>query len=430
MIFPVIVNFATLISTQEIEAVSTEVVTPFHLDSFNNGGRAKQRVQPGNPTTVQGHLVFDGAGDGNRQVDPQIAVGGGYVLNGTNGGLLLYDKKGNYVDGVSQEVFKGGIDPKLFFDPNNRVFGFDFWKYYDKPKLKPVNISVSETADPKGAWNTYSISETKEVDGGAIGYSKNWIGYSFPGGPNQVFVMKMADVKAGKPATVYHFAGNFGQPVFNQDNDGDLYFLALRKDHVIITAVGKGKNGDPVVKSQVTAPHIFEYFDYPPGSPMKGTDKLTASGDRNPKDVVLQSGKLWFSQTVNVDGRAAVAWHEITLEGRFIQSGLISDPVNSYIETSLGVNRHGDVLVGFQETGPDMDISPRCAWRRAGDKAGTLSAIFSFGTGKGPTEGGAWGDYSGTVVDGDNLTDLWTIQSEATVDGRGATKILKWHPRG
>jgi hypothetical protein len=37
----------------------------------------------------------------------------------------------------------------------------------------------------------------------------------------------------------------------------------------------------------------------------------------------------------------------------------------------------------------------------------------------------AWGDYSGSLIDGDNLTDLWTIQSLANEKGRGETVIIK-----
>ncbi len=46
------------------------------------------------------------------------------------------------------------------------------------------------------------------VDGGAIAGSRNWIGYTFPGGKEQMFVFKAEDAKAGKPVTVYHFEGN------------------------------------------------------------------------------------------------------------------------------------------------------------------------------------------------------------------------------
>src|SRR5579862_614542 len=239
--------FALTLGAQARGPVRTEIIDPIHTDTFNHAGKAKKRIQGGNPRTVRGILIFDGSSDGNRQVDPQIAVGGGYVLHGTNSGLVIYDKKGNYVDGVSQDEFNGGIDPKLFFDPNNRVFGFDLWKYWDKEKIKPVNISVSQTADPRGAWNTYAVPSPAEVDGGGIGFSRKWIGYSFPGGPEQTFVMKMAEVKAGKPATVYHFEGSLGQPVFTQDKMDDLVFVSLTGTEIVLTTVGDDGTGAPAV---------------------------------------------------------------------------------------------------------------------------------------------------------------------------------------
>jgi hypothetical protein len=113
------------------------------------------------------------------------------------------------------------------------------------------------------------------------------------------------------------------------------------------------------------------------------------------------------------------------LDGQFVQSGVIEHTKNSYIQTTIAVNKRNDVLVGFQETGPDMFISPRVAWRKAADKKSTLREIFEIATGVAATEGGAWGDYSGSVVDGDNLTDLWTIQSVANKDGRGSTVIMR-----
>jgi len=72
-----------------------------------------------------------------------------------------------------------------------------------------------------------------------------------------------------------------------------------------------------------------------------------------------------------------------------------------------------------------MFISPRLAYRSADDPPGTIRRIISFGEGKGATEGGAWGDYSGSVVDGGNQLDLWTIQSIADESGKGDTLIAK-----
>jgi hypothetical protein len=307
----------------------------------------------------------------------------------------------------------------LFYDVHNHIFGFDLWNPWDEAKQKPVNISISESSDPTGAWNTYPVPAPDGRDGGGIGYSKQWIGYSFPGGASQTFVLKTNEAKAGQPATIYHFEGNFGQAVATQDDEDDLYFVKLTRRNIELTRVSDSGDGTPEATLAASVPHNFEYFGWPPASPQQGTDKTTASGDRNPKNVVLQNGCLWFSHVINCEGRSAVQWHQVRLDGTFVQSGLISDPNRSYIQTTIAVNAMEDVLIGFQETGSDMFISPRLAFRTADDAAGTIQQILKLG------EGGAWGDYSGSVIDGGNLADLWTIQSVADDQGGGDTVIAR-----
>lgn len=406
------------------EPSRTEVVKPIRKSEFRNP-ECKQRIQGGNPKMVNGFLQFDGALDGNRQVDPQIAVGGGYVFHATNSGLVIYDKEGNYIDGVSQHCFNNGIDPKLFFDAHNQVFGFDLWVYWDEEKVKPVNIAISETNNPLGAWNIYPVGAPKGVDGGGIGYSKKWVGYSFPGGEEKTFVMKMNEVKAGKPATVYHFNGSLGHPVFTQDDIEDLYFFKIEGDRFIITRVTDGKDGIPVCQEVSSEPHGLKYINYPPKSPQKNTEQVVSSGDRNPKNLVLQSGCIWFSQAVNCEGRSAVQWHQVKLDGSIVQTGLIKSNTSNYIQTTIAVNKNNDVLVGFQETNANMYISPRMAFRYANDPKGKVRDIVKLGEGQGATDGVAWGDYSGSIIDGDNQLDLWTIQSVANSEGKGETVIVK-----
>jgi hypothetical protein len=89
------------------------------------------------------------------------------------------------------------------------------------------------------------------------------------------------------------------------------------------------------------------------------------------------------------------------------------------------VNSRGDVLVGFQETSSEMFISPRFAWRLAGDPPGELRPIVSFGDGLAATDGTSWGDYSGSTFDADNGIDLWTVQSTTGVDGKNDCVIAR-----
>ncbi|MCF7734123.1 MAG: hypothetical protein K9N23_20735 [Akkermansiaceae bacterium] len=408
-----------------VKPVRSETIAPMRNATFNKNGKARERKQGGNPRMVNGIRVFDGSMDGNRQVDPQVVAGGGYLLHGTNNGIIIYDKNGSWIQGVPQSEFNNGIDPKLFFNPHDKTFGFNFWNPWDKEKLKPVNFSISETADPKGAWNTYPIPAPNGVDGGGNGFSRQWIGYSFPGGPERSFVFKTAEAKAGKPLTVWHFAGHLGHPVKTQDAIDELYFVDLTDSEIIITKVADASDGTPVIASVARKPHGFKNFGWPPGSPQQGTEQMTASGDRNPKNLVVQNGCIWFAHNVNIGGRAAVQWHQFKVDGTPVQSGEVAHPVNSYIQVTLAVNPRGDVLLGFQETGPDMFISPRCTLHKAGDPAGSTRKVVSLGEGKGATDGMAWGDYSGSVVDADDPDTFWTIQSITDDQGKGDTVIAK-----
>ena len=129
---------------------------------------------------------------------------------------------------------------------------------------------------------------------------------------------------------------------------------------------------------------------------------------------------------VNCEGRSAVQWHQINAaDGTIVQTGLIRSDTTNYIQTTIAVNKKKDVLIGFQEVNDHSFISPRFAYRKAKDAPGTVRQIVRFGEGEGATDGVAWGDYSGSIIDGDNLMDLWTIQSRASIKGKAESVITK-----
>jgi hypothetical protein len=172
--------------------------------------------------------------------------------------------------------------------------------------------------------------------------------------------------------------------------------------------------------------HNLTYIDYPPQSPQKGTSQKVSSGDRNPKNLVLQNEFIWFSQAVNCNGRSAVQWHQINAKnGQILQTGLIKSDTTNYIQTTIAVNKKNDVIIGFQEVNANSFVSPRFTYRMAKDAHGTVREIIHVGEGRGAADGEAWGDYSGSIIDGDNLLDLWTIQSLASEKGRGETVIVR-----
>lgn len=407
------------------QPVRVEVIQPLHKSAFNDQQPAHQRREGGQTMREGDVFVFSGASDGDRQVDPQIAVGGGYVLHGTNLGWVIYDKAGKFVEGVTPAAFQGGIDPKLFYSPHQGVFGFDLWNPWDADQQKPVNISISESSDPRAGWNTYPVPAPQGRDGGGIGFSRTWLGYSFPGGPEQTFLMKLSELTAGQPAQVFHFGGNLGHPVMTQDPLDELYFLSVTDRQFIVRRIVAAADGTPRMEEVSARNHGLEFIGFPPPSPQQNSPQKTASGDRNPKNIVVQNGCLWFSQAVNCHDRSAVQWIQMRFDGEIVQHGLIASATSSYIQTSLAVNSQEDLLVGFQETSEAMFISPRFAWRRGSDPPGRLRETVRLGEGQAPTQGTSWGDYSGSTLDGDNQRDLWTVQSQAGSDGKNDCVIAR-----
>ncbi len=412
-----------------IYATKVETIQPIVI---NDWSKCEDFTFQSNPITTANYDYFSGISDTDGQVDVQVAVGGNYVFHATNSGLSVFDKNGTLLKAVKQSCLNDGIDPKLFFDLHNKIFAIDFWHYYDDAKQKPLNLSVSATDNPLGKWNTYPISLKEAVDGGGLGYSKKWLAYAYPKDNNAggTLVMATKDAKNGVPTKVYHFDKEFGQPVFGQDSDDDIYFLAIDDKDLTLHKITTDTKDVPHVVKVWQKPHSLKYVSMPPPSPQKGTASLLSSGDRNPKNVVLQGGYLWFAHTVDFN-HAAVQWHQINLkDGAIIQTGMLEKANSNYIQSTIAVNTNLDVLVGCQEVNKNSYVSPRFASRKATDAQGTLSNIVTVETGKGNYGDGTsktnpWGDYSGSIIDGDNKKDFWTVQNIMEANKKVACRIVK-----
>ncbi len=411
-------------------ASRVESVTPIIINDWTN---CEDFTFQSNKTSTPNYDYFNGIPDTDGQVDVQVAVGGNHVFHATNSGLSVFDKNGTLLKAVKQSCLNEGIDPKLFFDLHNKVFAINFWHYYDDAKQKPLNLSVSATQNPLGKWHIYPISLKEAVDGGGLGYSKKWLGYAYPKDNNTggTLVVSTAEAKSGQTSKVYHFDKEFGQPVFGQDSDDDIYFLAIDDKDLILHKITTDSNGLPHVVKVWQKPHSLQYVDMPPPSPQKGTASLLSSGDRNPKNVVLQGGYLWFAHTVDFNNRAAVQWHQISLkDGVIVQTGMLEKANSNYIQGTIAVNTNLDVLVGCQEVNENTYVSPCFANRKAADAQGALSNVVTIESGKGNYGDGTdktnpWGDYSGSIIDGDNKKDFWTVQNIMEVNKKVACRIIK-----
>lgn len=415
------------IRAHALEPVSEGQIKPVSRDTFQGDcNMAKPGSDAPNPRMVSGDLLFNSA-MGDRQSDPQLAVGLGHVFVATNSGNYIYDKAGTFLAGAGISCFSGStfpIDPKTFFDPVAKRYGMGRMEIQDKPWT--ARLAISKTGDPTQGWWQYNIDVTDGVDGGAIGFSGNWLVYLYPSNRGKrVLALNAAQVLQGQPATLYRFEEgdfDFGQPVFTHDADmGDQYFVGTAGDRFTVSKI-HGPADAPTFDLVQETPHDGSY-NFPPGAPQKDSAARAASGDPTAKIAILRKQSIWFAHDFESDlggaEHSAVNWGQLGLQGELQQLGDIDDASGKvfHMQPTLGVNKNGDVLIGYQTSTASSFVSARYAYRLASDPPGSLRPAVSLQEGTDAAGDGAWGDYSGTSVDGDNLLDIWTLQSFASADG-------------
>jgi hypothetical protein len=381
-----------------------------------------------------GILTFDGTETENDgQIDPQIAIGGNYVLHASNAGVQIFDKKGSLKMATTLNKFttsKDCFDPKLFYDNTNKFFGLSVWDGYNPLAKKPMRLMFSETENPTKAWNIYSLPATDGVDGGSIGYGKKWILYRYD--ENFVLILNALDCKLGKPTNIYKFNTTLGQPAFNQDNGNSYAFSLNEAKNTLRLQLITTTNETPEIVDVWQVPNKSKYTSWPLFSAQEGTTQLVSSGDFNPKNVVIQNNTLWYSHVVDVDGFSGIEWMQLSLlNGKVLQQGVLTNKNTNYIQPTIAINKRGDMAIGFQETNSEINISARAAFRLNNDALGTLHPVINVASGNCTYEkinskepNLAWGDYSSSVVDGDNGIDFWFAQTIAA-DSKVKVKLYR-----
>lgn len=149
-------------------------------------------------------------------------------------------------------------------------------------------------------------------------------------------------------------------------------------------------------------------------------------------NAVFRNNHIYYTQTVGLPAgvltHTAAQWTKLNADGTFADGGRIEDPTATnanggkwYAYSSVAVNRNDDFLIGFSQFASNQFASAGYAYHDHTDAAGTTRDPFIFKAGEdyyAKTFGGSrnrWGDYSHTLVDPTNDTDLWTIQEYAQV---------------
>lgn len=454
---------------QEQESPRRPISGKAKVFAEENVARAVQGLGPSPSTSAS----FQGSpGAGNVPPDTQGAAGPNQLMSAMNGELRVQNKSGATIGVVRSlgDFFSpatngssSAFDPQLQYDPYG---GRWILVASANPSLSTavLVIAISKTSDPTGNWNLYSVPADSAgrywIDRPQLGFNKNWIVVSASMIPNDDSgVSSHADVFAFNKSNLYSNgsggsltrfslpieAGFFMRPTTTLDSSLNTMYLlqnwlgnsngsgSLRL-YSITGSVGSevlNNVGTPVFIT--TTDTWSDYDGIGGGGPQLGSAEKIATNAADIQNVVYRNGSLWCTHTIFLpaDGqtrRSLVQWWEISPSGTVKQRGRIDDPTRNvfYAFPSIAVNLNNDVLIGYARFTATQYAGSGYAFRAASDPLSSMrdDTILKAGenTYRVSNNGiSRWGDYSATVVDPANDTDMWTTQEYA------GSVVNKWN---
>lgn len=406
-------------------------------------------------------VTFPAIVDNNTTIPPDVngAVGPNHVLTTLNSEYRIQSKTGVIALTISAGAFWAGVggtnpstfDPKTFYDPSaNR------WVIVSCANAASGNssvlIAVSQTNDPTGNWNRYTIdadnTNVNWFDYPSIGFNSQWIvvsgnlftvaGSSFSGSRLWVFDKSLL------------YAANASPLVGIQDNSqvgtlvpAQTYDAAQTTLHLVATwNLNSGGNAflrlftlTGAVNAPVLTAGNFVSINQPAShnavnAPQLGATQLISTNDTRMHNAVFRNGSLWCTHTAYLPAatptRSSIYWWQINPTTAIAQQfGKVDDANVFRAFPSIAVDGNNNMLLGYSQFSSTTYASSAYSYRAATDAPNTLQSPYLFKSGEAKyfkTYGGTsnrWGDYTMTMMDPADPNALWTIQQYATLPGNG-----------
>lgn len=396
---------------------------------------------------------FQALGDNNTSIPPDTngAVGPNHLVTALNSQVRIQDKTGAVLSTVSLNSFWSSLggpdafDPRILYDPYGGRWIFVAAANGDSA-TSAVLIAVSQTGDPTGSWNLFSVDvagTTTWADFPNVGFNKDWIVVSanmFPVGGS---VFSASDIWVFTKSSLYDNASPsapfslFTDAGFSQV-PAATYDAALATQYLVgvwSSAAGSlristitGTVGAETYTGGTQFTTGTSWASAGPEAPQLGSTsgaQLIDMGDSRMQKCSYRSGSLWCVHHIFLPAttptRASVQWWQLTPAGAVQQRGRIDDPSGAtfYAYPSIAVNAVNDVLIGYSRFSASQYPGANYSFRSSCDAINALQSDALLKAGEGlyyKTFGGGsnrWGDFSSTVVDPANDLDMWTLQEYA-----------------
>jgi hypothetical protein len=365
--------------------------------------------------------------------------------------------------GVTFTSTVGTTDPRTIFDfYSQRWFTAMVSFTINSPRQRSNRflLAISETADPTGKWNGFSIPSdpnalnfadfpTLGVDATAVYLSGDMFDRSgIPVGASVVVVSKTELLSTSPTVSArtylgpfpYSARGNILQPAVTTGTattpETLLAVSDLGLDFQPLTTLVLSSVLNPTNNPTLSSPPVVldvPSYSVPINPPQPdGTDSLDDGDARIGAAVRRVGNTLYTTHAVQVDNRAAVRWYRIdAVKLTLIEAGTISDPSLDLYYPSIAANEAGTVVIGCNGSSTETYVSSYAVVGEITNdklvfgeltllKAGTASYQNTDSTGT-----SRWGDYSATSVDPVDPNRFWTIQMIATDTSTWTTQITE-----
>ncbi|MEO5964743.1 MAG: hypothetical protein ABIR11_04700, partial [Candidatus Limnocylindrales bacterium] len=424
-------------------------------------GLAERAVTPNLPTQHHARIIgplpvvateFPGisqAPDGLalEPPDPWIAVSPSHVVQSTNGLVRISTRAGTVLQSVPTWALFGldpselDSDPRILWDKAKSRWIGVLLSYQSDFSFNYLNVAVSDTSDPTGAWRIFSYEYTDDLgaptlpDYPGIASSTDKVvltanefnGPDFVGG--SVLVMKWSDILAGvfPNPSLWTFAdpGVYTpRPALVESSSADVHLVsvdAAGTDYQYAKLTGSaptsivwhGLGGIMTGYCEATAPRQ-------PGIPATITDAV----DGRPTDAA------WFSNTLAVVSTCSSGGDDYT---RVSTLNTTTNPPSLIRDDLIGAGLGTDTFmggIGFTGAGSLMATYTRSS---ASLNPSAWAAVYYAGSWKelevteGPTGylGTRWGDYTAVAQDPSGSGAVWSAAAVPDASGGWATSVQR-----
>jgi hypothetical protein len=379
-----------------------------------------------NPADVQ---LAAGPGTLVQTVNTAIAI---WTTGGATPQLVRSQQLGAFFSNASTNRAGDAMtDPRIIYD---NVSGRFFAAVFDITRVE-LDVAVSATSDPNGAWTIYPLPSSGCPDQPRLGTSDAVVVVTddqfsscrgrgvFLGG--EVNVLSKQDLLAGSPSPRRSHFGPDNRfaaitPAQSLGTTPTDYLVAVEQSGATIQLL---HIDSPDISSVAfTTVALAAAIGNPPEARQRSGVETVDVGDNRAQNAFFEGGKVWLTASEQCPGSdgACARIVELSTGGKVLLDQTLALPNGrSLFYPAIAPDERGNVVVCFGYASANDDPSLGYAYLRPD---GTVSAPFDVAVGTSPNDSGRFGDYSGAARDPGDPSKVW-IAGEI---GNGAGGALGW----